>query len=234
MTNSLKRVAISQSNYIPWKGYFDMIARVDEFVLFDDVQFTKRDWRNRNLIKTASGSAWLTIPVASKSKFEQRICDTEVDDPDWSRRHWRTICLAYQKAPFWHVVADDLEALYHKCAEESSLSRINHSFLTTICLMLGIKTKLSWSMDYGGSGRKSDRLISICRAAGAGIYLSGPAAKAYLDEGAFAASGLEVEWMDYSRYREYPQQHGAFEHGVSVIDLLANLGPGAASYLKAS
>src|ERR1700749_1660836 len=106
----MKRVAILQSNYIPWKGYFDIIARVDEFILFDDVQFTKRDWRNRNVIKTASGLSWLTIPVVTKAKYEQLICETEIAEEDWTRKHWRTIASAYGKAPGWHFIAPELEA----------------------------------------------------------------------------------------------------------------------------
>lgn len=229
-----KRVAISQSNYIPWKGYFDMISRVDEFVLLDDVQFTKRDWRNRNLIKTVSGTVWLTIPVITKSRYEQRICDTEIDDPDWCRRHWRAISTAYHKAPFWRWIEDRVEALYLKCADERNLSRINHAFLVELCALLNIETKISWSMDYGGTERKTERLLGICRAAGAKTYLSGPAARAYLNEASFADADMVVEWMDYGRYGTYPQMHGPFEHGVSIVDLLANLGPDAAGYLRAT
>src|SRR5436853_6671802 len=96
-----KTVAIVQSNYIPWKGYFDLIRQSDLFILYDDVQYTKRDWRNRNLIKTANGLHWLTIPVQVKGRFEQRICDVEISDVSWPRLHWQTLAHHYARAPFW-------------------------------------------------------------------------------------------------------------------------------------
>src|SRR5687768_17987150 len=93
-----KRIAIVQSNYIPWKGYFDLINSVDEFILFDSAQYTRRDWRNRNLVKTSAGPTWLTIPVATKGKFDQRICDTVVSERNWPQQHWKTIAHWYAKA----------------------------------------------------------------------------------------------------------------------------------------
>jgi hypothetical protein len=228
-----KRVAIVQSCYIPWKGYFDMMARVDQFVLFDDVQFTKRDWRNRNVIKAPNGLQWLTIPVATKAKFEQRICDTEIADPTWARRHWSAIISAYAKAPGFREVAEPIEELYRRAAEEPSLSRVNHLFLVGLAGLLGIRTPMTWSMDHGGTGRKTERLVELCRAVGATDYLSGPSAKAYLDEAQFAAHGMEVSYMEYGQYTNYPQLHGAFEHAVSVIDLLAALGREAGRHLAA-
>src|SRR5208283_1807000 len=93
-----KSLAAIQSNYIPWKGYFDIINRVDEFMLYDDAQYTRRDWRNRNKIKTPRGLRWLTIPVRVKGKFHQKICETEISDPGWAAGHWQTLRQNYARA----------------------------------------------------------------------------------------------------------------------------------------
>jgi len=227
----MKRIAIVQSNYIPWKGYFDLIRFCDEFVLYDDVQYTRRDWRNRNLIKTPHGLHWLTIPVEVKGRYLQRIRDTRVSDPGWGRKHWAVLRHNYAKAPFFQRYRECLEALYLAPSPEY-LSEINRIFLEAIAPELGIRTPISFSGDYELAEGRSERLLGICRAARADVYLSGPAARGYLDEGLFAAAGIRVEWMDYSGYAQYPQLFGAFEHGVSVLDLLFNAGPDAWKYMK--
>lgn len=226
-----RRVAIVQSSYIPWKGYFDLIASVDEFILLDDVQYTRRDWRNRNRIKTPGGLQWLTIPVAVKGRFTQRICDTEVSDRRWSERHWRTIRAFYSRAAGFADLSARLERLYSGC-RETLLSRINYRFLRAICDELGIRTRLSWSMDYRAEGSKGDRLLALCRQAGATEYVSGPAARAYLNETAFEQAGIAVSWFDYSGYPEYRQLFPPFEHSVSIVDLLLNEGPSARTFMK--
>lgn len=227
-----KRIAIVQSSYIPWKGYFDLINLVDEFVLFDDVQFTRRDWRNRNRIKTANGSHWLTIPVVSKGRFFQRIDETAVADGDWADLHWRSIELAYRKAPHFDRYAETVEGWYRQAAGETALSRINHLFLSGLCGLLGITTPFTWSRDYGGEGQKTERLVGICQAAGATAYLSGPSARDYMEPERFERAGIALEYMDYSGYPEYPQRHGPFEHAVSILDLLFNVGPDAPACMK--
>ena len=121
----MKKVAIVQSNYVPWKGYFDLIGMVDEFVLLDEVQFTRRDWRNRNKIKTPQGLTWLTIPVVSKGKYEQKISETRISDPGWCEKHWRTLQQNYRKAAGYEEVADTIYAYKYedfdfvKIAEEN-------------------------------------------------------------------------------------------------------------------
>jgi hypothetical protein len=224
-------VAIVQSNYIPWKGYFDLINLVDEFILYDDRQFTRRDWRNRNLIKTPQGLHWLTIPVQVKGRFEQRIDETMIGERDWSDRHWKTITHAYGSAPFFGQYRDALADLYGTSGE-GRLSEVNRRFLVAICGFLGIRTRLSWSTDYPTTGERTERLVNICRLAGANEYLSGPAARAYIDQAQFEAAGIDLTYMDYSGYPEYPQLHGAFEHGVSILDLLFNVGVDAPRYMK--
>jgi hypothetical protein len=225
-----KRVAAVQSSYIPWKGYFDLIRRVDEFVLLDDVQFTRRDWRNRNRIKTPQGLAWLTIPVETKGRFRQTIAETRIGDASWRERHWTTLRHAYGRAPYFEAYAPRIEALYAR-ADDELLSSVNHHFLTGICEILGIDTSLTWSMDYATEGASSERLVSLCRAAGATTYLSGPSARAYLDEALFHAHDIEVAWMEYDGYPEYDQLHPPFEHGVTILDLIFHTGPEALDHM---
>ncbi|MBW1743067.1 MAG: WbqC family protein [Deltaproteobacteria bacterium] len=221
----MKSVAIVQSNYIPWKGYFDLISSVDELILYDDLQYTRRDWRNRNRIKTSKGAEWLTIPVRVKGRYLQKIRDTVVSDQSWSDRHWKTICLHYSRARHFEEVAPILDSLYRECGKETHLSAINFRFLQAIAEMLGTETRITWSMDYVIAEGRTERLVSLCRQVGAGLYLSGPAAKSYLDEALFAAAGIQVSWMDYSGYPEYEQLFcPPFIHEVSVLDLIANVG----------
>jgi hypothetical protein len=228
-----KRIAVVQSNYIPWKGYFDLIASVDEFILFDSVQYTRRDWRNRNQIKTARGLLWLTIPVETKGQFEKPIKDMTVADRSWPRRHWETIRHSYARAASFPVVGGFVESLYREAEGHSCLSAINRLFLQAICEFLGIRTKIAASMDYRVVTGKSERLISLCLQAGGSVYVSGPSARAYLDEPAFRAAGIEVEYFDYVGYPVYRQLHPPFVHAVSVLDLILNEGRDALRFLKA-
>jgi hypothetical protein len=219
-----KRIAIVQSSYIPWKGYFDLIDRVDECVLYDDRQYTRRDWRNRNRIKTARGLRWLTIPVVVKGRYHQRIDETIVADPSWRRSHLDSLRQAYQSVPFYGELAPWLEELYLGSHEER-LSAVNRRFLEAICELVGIWTSLSWSTDYEAEGSRTGRLVALCQAAGGTTYLSGPSARSYLAEEEFAGNGIAVEWMDYDGYPVYDQPHGPFEHAVSALDLLLCVGP---------
>jgi hypothetical protein len=229
---SVKRIAIVQSSYIPWKGYFDLIRAVDEFILLDDVQFTRRDWRSRNRIKSPSGPIWLTIPVNSKGRYTQLIQDVTLVDHAWARRHWHLLHASYQKTPFFCAYADRLEALFTTCRFDR-LSAVNHAFIVAICGFLGITTKLSWSSDYKPRAGRMERLVDLCQATGATEYLSGPTARAYVDLDVFAAAGIRAHFADYSGYPEYPQPHEPFEHQVSVLDLLFCTGPRAVDYMKA-
>ena len=228
----MKKVAILQSNYIPWKGYFDIIGLVDEFILYDDMQYTRRDWRNRNQIKTAGGLQWLTIPVDTKGKFLQRIRDTVIADPSWAESHWKAIRYSYAHAPFFKDYAPAFEDLYAQAAGMDHLSQVNHLFLTSICNMLGIGTKITWSSDYPLAEGKTERLAALVKSVGGGYYLSGPAAKDYIVEDVFKDAGVELAWMDYSGYPEYSQMHGPFTHNVSILDLLFMTGPEAPRYMK--
>jgi hypothetical protein len=228
----MKRVAAIQSSYIPWRGYFDIVGLVDEFILLDEVQYTKRDWRNRNRVKTAQGPLWLTIPVQVKGRYRQRIDEVRVADRDWAERHWQTLRQAYATAERFDVVAEQIAALYERAAELERLSDVNRLFLEGLSPLLGIDTKLSWSTDYDSQGAKTERLVTLCEQAGADEYVSGPSARDYLDEGEFASRGIAVRWMDYEGYPEYPQVHPPFEPAVSIVDLLFSMGDEAPRYMK--
>lgn len=228
-----KKVIITQSNYIPWKGYFDSIALVDEFVLYDDVQYTRRDWRNRNLIKTAQGLQWLTIPVEVKGKYFQKIKDTKVSEKKWVNDHLKSIRFNYARARCFKDVFPFLESIYAEAEKLEYLSEINFLFLSKICDFLGINTLMKFSFEYPyQSNDRNERLVEICKLAGATDYYSGPAAKGYLDIALFEKNGIKVHWLDYSGYKEYTQLYPPFEHGVSIIDLLLNEGCESSNYLK--
>ena len=226
-----KTVAILQSNYVPWKGYFDLMRSVDEFILYDEVQYTRRDWRNRNRFKTPAGVRWLTIPVMVKGRYLQRIDETLVSDPSWGERHWSSLLNWYGSAPYFDRYRDMLEAAFCAGGEEH-LSNINRRFLELLAGLLEIRTPVRSSSEYRSVGAKTERLVSICEQAGATGYLSGPAAKAYLDEDMFAEAGISVHWMQYGPYPEYPQLYPPFEHHVSILDLLFSVGPQASTYLQ--
>lgn len=228
----MKKVAILQSNYIPWKGYFDMIQMVDEFILYDDMQYTRRDWRNRNKIKTPNGLKWLTIPVDTKGKFYQKINETKIMGNEWCDDHWRALTLNYAHAPYFKTYEELFHDLYMACKEETYLSRVNYRFLTEICRILGIRTKISWSSDYTLSDGKTERLVNLVRDAGGTEYLSGPAAKDYIVDEYFQEAGIKLTYMDYNGYPEYPQLFGTFEHAVTILDLIFNTGKDAPLYMK--
>jgi hypothetical protein len=225
-----KRIAILQSNYIPWKGYFDLINNVDEFILYDTAQFTKNDWRNRNTIKTPRGMVWLTIPV--RHNFGQMIQETRISDPSWGQKHWGSLLANYSKAPHFREYIRLFESLYRDIASEQYLSAINYRFMREVCAILEISTPITWSRDYRLADGKIDRLVDLCRQAGADEYLSGPAAKDYIQEKPFSDAGIKVTYMDYSGYPEYRQLYPPFEHRVSILDLIFNEATDARQYLK--
>lgn len=228
----MKKVAIIQSNYIPWKGYFDIIRDVDVFVFLDDVQMTKRDWRTRNKIKTPNGTEWLTVPVTGGR--HQLICETQIVQGNWHKQHLKSLHTNYSRAPFFKGYKFLLDWLYGET--HKNLSKFNRQTSSLICDILGIQTQLLCSMDLcsAGSatnGAKDDRLINICRELGATVYLSGPSARDYIVEEKFQEAGIELVYKEYSGYPEYPQLFPPFEHAVSILDLLFNCGPEAPYYI---
>lgn len=226
-----KKVLITQSNYIPWKGYFDAIALADEFIVFDEMQYTKRDWRNRNKIKTAAGTKWISIPVQVSGKYLQKINETEVSDAKWGESHWNLLVQNYKSAPHFLLIKDLLEDLYRAPAS-ILLTEINLSFIQRINEFLGITTKINRSRDFDLLEGKTERLLDLCEKVQATEYLTGPAAKDYMNESLFSSAGISVTYLDYSGYPTYEQLHGDFDHGVSILDLLFNTGAGAPKYMK--
>jgi len=225
------KIAIIQSCYIPWKGFFDLIGRCDEYVVFDSAQFVKRHWHNRNRIKTANGTEWLTIPVLSRSRYHQPINEVEIER-SWADKHWRSIELAYRRAPFFDLISPTVRGWYELADKETRLTPVNLIFLNGLSAWLGLKTRIVDDSLYPSEGFKTAHLLTIARAAKADSYLSGPSARSYLDESMFAAEGIGVEWMSYEGYPTYPQLYGPFEHGVTVLDVLFNTGPDAARYMR--
>ncbi len=225
----MKRVAVIQSNYIPWKGYFDIIHDVDLFIFYDDVQYTKNDWRNRNKIKTRQGLQWLTIPVGSQ--VDRLIYEVELTSDHWARKHWASICQSYSKTPYFEQYEAFFEHVYLK-AEWKKLSELNQFLTETISReFLGIQTQFRDSREFHLTGQRLDRLLQLLRSAEASLYVSGPTARAYLEEERFPEVGIELVYKDYSGYPEYPQLYPPFEHQVSILDLLFNCGPKAPYYI---
>jgi len=218
------RVVILQSNYLPWKGYFDLMRDADCFIYYDEVQYTKNDWRNRNRIACRHGIQWLTIPIR-KDAVHLKISDVTLDDPRWQKKHLNAIQSCYGRAPFY----SDLSPLLYEAYQRRSwkrLSELNRYLIRGIANGLGIETRFVDSADLFPRGDRVGRLIDILKKIGASEYLSGPAAKGYLSgsEYLFEESGIRLVYKDYSGYPTYPQYGGNFEHCVSIIDLIAHVG----------
>ncbi|HAY27299.1 MAG TPA: WbqC family protein [Candidatus Accumulibacter phosphatis] len=224
-----RSLAILQSNYLPWKGYFDIIHDVDLFIFYDDLQYTKNDWRNRNRIKTGNGAEWITIPAGEDSN--RLICEVAIRNPLWQTKHWKTLQQNYGRSPFFGRYAPFFQDFYLG-REWDNLSELNHYLIGGIAReFLGITTEFRDSREYALTGQKLERLLQLVKSTGADRYLSGPAAKDYIDPHRFSELGVELAWKDYSGYPEYPQRYPPFEHRVSILDLLFNVGPDAPWYI---
>ncbi|MBZ4410075.1 WbqC family protein [Myxococcus sp. XM-1-1-1] len=222
------KVAVLQSNYLPWKGYFDIIHSVDLFVFYDDVQFTKNDWRHRNRIKTPRGPEWLSVPVGAH--IHRRICDVTMTDPRWAERHFDILRQNYRTAPYWGRYGPVLrDALLGRAW--SHLSELNQGLVCMLAGELGITTTFRDSRELCLEGYKGERLMSLLRQLGTTEYVSGPAARAYLDPADFERAGIRLSYFDYRGYPEYPQGFPPFVHEVSVVDLLLNVGPEAPRFI---
>lgn len=224
---------ITQSNYIPWKGFFDSLGAVDNFIVYDDMQYTKRDWRNRNLIKTPNGLKWLSVPVEVKGKYFQKIKDTKIADKSWNKNHLNMIKQNYRKAKCFSDVFPWLEELYMSC-EYGFITEVNMHFIRGINAYLGNKPKIQFSSDFDLHEEKNQRLIDLCLANNISTYYSGPAAQSYMDLEMFSDAQIKVVFWDYSNYKKYEQLHDSFEGGVSVIDLLLNEGLNSKEFFKFS
>jgi len=224
-------LAVLQPGYLPWLGFFDQMRRADVFVYYDDVQFDKHGWRNRNRIKTAQGVAWLTVPVYHKGRHGQLNRDVEIDNnSDWPRVHVRSLRQAYARANGAAAYLDEFEQLL--CARRwERLQDLDLAVAASLANRLGVSASPLLASSLGVPGTRSERLIGLCRRLGADTYLTGDAAAGYLDGDAFRRAGIEVVWQRYG-HPVYPQLHGPFVPYLSAIDAVLNLGAGAASLLR--
>jgi len=224
------RVAILQPSYLPWLGFFEQMHRSDQFVLYDDVQFTRRDWRNRNRVRVREGSVWLTVPIIQKNNFEQTLLETKIDNSTaWKRKHLETIRCHYSKAPFFDLYFPWCEKVF--TSEWNFLLDLSLETIHYLKEQLKISTPLLRSSQLDSSGSKTERLISICNQLGATQYLSGDSAKNYISEKDFNEQGIDLEYQDY-QHPEYPQRYEGFVPFLSTIDLLFNCGEKSLGILK--
>jgi hypothetical protein len=222
------RAGIIQSNYVPWRGYFDFMASVDVFVIYDDVQYSTGSWRNRNQLKTADGLKWMTVPV--KKKLGLAIDETEVEYAHpWMEQHRGLLKASLGKCPFFRDASDLWER--GVSGRGRTISELNVALIREICAYLHIETPLRFSRDYTLSGVKTERLIQLLRQVGATTYVSGPAAKDYLEHDRFRSEGIRLEYKSYD-YEPYAQPFGEFAGAVSILDLIANRGPDAVQLLR--
>lgn len=224
------RVLITQSNYVPWRGYFAAFRNVDHVVLLDSVQYTRRDWRNRNRIRIADAPRWLSIPVATKGGYTMPIAAIKVVEPGWGQAHADLISNAYGGCPH----AEDANEIGHLIAEAASLTtlltEINERLLRSVAGRLGITTPITVVRDPDDLGA-TERLAHIAKGLGATTYVSGPAAQAYMDEQVFANREIVVEYLDYSALPEDPEGVIPGSGEYSLLDLVARRGWDAAAAL---
>jgi hypothetical protein len=225
-----RSVVVLQPGYLPWLGFFDQMRRSDVFVYYDDVQFDKHGWRNRNRIKTPRGPLWLTVPIRHAGVGPQRIVDTEIDTrTPWARRHTRTIRQYYAKAPFVRRYLPALEELLER--PWTHIAELDIALAAVLAEWLSLKPTIYRASDLGIEGNKSQRLLNVCLHFCANCYLSGDAAQDYLDVDLFNRHNVAVEWQNY-RHPTYPQLHGDFVPYLSIVDLLLNCGDSSSAVLR--
>ena len=223
-------LVVLQPGYLPWLGYFDLLQKADVFVHYDDVQFDKHGWRNRNRVKGPKGAIWLTVPVFHSGRAGQSILDVEIDDrQDWRRKHLSTVAQSYARAPFIDTVLPRLRNIIER--PWLHLVDLDLALIDWLAMEIGIATPRHRSSELDVGGDRNERLINLCYHFRATRYVSGNAAQAYLDEARFAAAGIEAVWHNYS-HPIYAQQHGEFVPYLSVLDLVLNLGGNSLSVLS--
>ena len=227
------KVAISQPTYLPWLGYFDLIDQVETFVLLDTVQFEKRSWQQRNRIKAQGGLSLLTVPVAVKGRFEQRIKDVEIESPYFVRKHLGSIETNYRRAPFFEKYFAELAGILEACVAGTRLADLNIQLVKWLCRTLGVATPLVLASEIPQEGTRSELLLSICRKLKADSYLSALGSADYLleDVHEFSAAGIEVLFQHYE-HPTYRQQFPPFSSHTSAIDLIFNEGEGSLEILR--
>lgn len=217
-----------QPVYLPWLGLFHKIALADRYCVFDIAQYQTKDFNNRNKIKTNAGPIWLTVPVESKQHFDKRIADVRIINNGWSRKHLKSIELAYRKAPYFDQYFGDLHALLTQ--EFDLLTELNTQMLQLLLRQLGISTPIVRATQYDFEGKKSDLVLNMCLRLGADIYVFGALGRDYADVDAFLRAGVTPYFQDY-KHPAYRQLHGPFEPYMSVIDLIYNEGPASLDIL---
>ena len=217
------QAVILQSNYLPWKGYFDLIQSADVFVFYDEVAYTKNDWRNRNRICSKNGVHWLTIPIAH-SAVKLKISQVQLPDPRWQEHHFKTLYHSYRPARYFSQIEPLLHDIYRDHTW-THLSELNRYTIESIARLLGLTTRFVSSSTLNLSGTRVERLISVVRQIGATEYVSGPSARAYLADSRelLEQAGILLRFKNYSGYPTYEQLHEPFEHAVSILDVLANV-----------
>lgn len=224
-------VVILQPSYIPWRGYFHQIQKADIFVFYDDVQYDKNGWRNRNRVKTSTGSRWLTIPVNDDGVVTQHIPINQVKInwiKSWNKSHLDILKQLYKSAPYFKIYQPLLEPFYQR--QDALLADFTIDLTIALARSLDIKTEFLRSSSLAVNGSKTDRLVNILKLCGATHYISGPSARDYLQEDKLADAGISLEYMSYD-YPEYPQLYPPYDPFVSIVDLLFMTGPEASKYI---
>ncbi|MHA2343199.1 MAG: WbqC family protein [Candidatus Hodarchaeales archaeon] len=227
------KVIITQSNYIPWKGYFTTMRQATHFVIYDSAQYTKRDWRNRNKIITPSGPSWLSIPINVKGKYHQKINEAKISNDKWNIDHWNKIKQNYKKAPFYKEYSKYFESLYLEDLNGLLyLTDINTIILKKCIDLLGFNIEVIDSRHFNIMGDKTEKLINICSDLNAVEYFTGPAAKNYIDEDLFIKNNIKLSFYDLDNFPEYNQMWNGFDHYVSILDMFFNLGDDTVKYFN--
>ncbi|HUP22834.1 MAG TPA: WbqC family protein [Thermoanaerobaculia bacterium] len=218
-------LVVEQPNYVPWLGYFALLDRADLWVWYEDVQYTRRDWRNRNRVAGGDDPVWLTIPVRARGHRHLRICDVEIDcRQPWQRKHLATLYHLYGKAPFFEPVFERVRR--HLETPPTLLADLTIGLNEELCRYLGIQTSFLRSSRIAGiEGTKQDRILSICRQLQPDVYLSGPAARDYLKSAPFDEQGIDLHYIAYG-YDAYPRNSQPLRTDLSILDALFWIGPG--------
>lgn len=229
----MSKIIITQSNYIPWKGYFTTMRKATHIILYYYAQYTRRDWRNRNKIVTPSGPTWLSIPIDVKGKYLQKINEAKVKNNDWCLDHWNKIVQNYKNAPCFKEYSQYFEDLYlEKFTELDYLSDVNRVMLLRCIELLGIEIEVLDSREFSIRGGKTGKLINICKDLEANEYFTGPAARGYMEEQMFPENGIKLTYYDLDGFPEYKQMWEGFDHHVSILDMFFNLGSDTAKHFN--
>ena len=211
-----------QPVYLPWLGLFHKIALADMFISFDQVQYQPKDWNNRNKIKTPQGLLWLSVPVLRKGYLETTISDIEINNTEpWARKHWRSMKIAYAKAPYFARYSDFFEDTYDRRWE--TLVELNAYMLRWFLETLGIPVPVRSAGEWKFQGEKSGLVLDMCKQVVASQYIFGALGRDYADMKAFEKAGVKAHFQDYI-HPVYRQLHGDFAPYLSIVDLLFNCG----------